>query len=52
MDVLHILLGISAAVLVGLGIGLLVRLRRLARASDTQFIRAVQDAEPSNEEGR
>jgi hypothetical protein len=52
MDVLHLLLGVSAALLVGLGICLLVRLRRLARASETQFIRAVQEVETPNEESR
>jgi len=42
--ILYVILVISTCALLCVGIAMYLRVRRLARASDTQFCRAVQDA--------
>jgi len=46
---LYVILGISAVLLVGVGIAIFRRIRRLARASQTQFVRAVRSEENPDE---
>ncbi len=41
--ILYVILVISTCALVCVGIAMYLRVRRLARASDTQFCRAVKD---------
>lgn len=45
MSVLYIALAVSTIVLLIVAIGLFVRVRRLSRASESQFRRLVQDEE-------
>jgi len=41
--ILYVILVISTCALLSVGIAMYLRVRRLARASDTQFCRAVKD---------
>ena len=50
MSVLYAALVISTVVLVAVGIGLFVRVRRLSRVSDAQFRRVVRDEETAKGE--
>jgi hypothetical protein len=47
--VLYVILVISTCALVCVGIAMYLRVRRLARASDTQFTRAVKDDAPEHQ---
>lgn len=42
---LYVMLGICGAILIGVSIAMYLRVRRLSRASDTQFRRAVEAEE-------
>ena len=43
ITILYVILGISTAALVAVGIAVLIRIRRLSRASRTQFQRALEE---------
>jgi hypothetical protein len=51
MNVLYAALVISTIVVVSVGVVLFVRVRRLSRASDTQFRRLVRDEETAAKQG-
>ncbi len=51
ITILYVILVICTCALLCVGIAMYMRVRRLARASDTQFCRAVKDdAEPANDQ--
>ncbi|HZR27411.1 MAG TPA: hypothetical protein VFA71_01420 [Terriglobales bacterium] len=51
ITILYVILVICTCALLCVGIAMYMRVRRLARASDTQFCRAVKDvAEPTNDQ--
>ena len=45
----YVVLGISTAALLAVGVAAFMRIRRLSQASQTQFRRAVQDDDPPGE---
>jgi hypothetical protein len=51
MSVLYIALAISTVLVLIVGIGLLVRVRRLSRASESQFRRLVRDEDTAAKTG-
>jgi hypothetical protein len=51
MTVLYAALIVSTIVLVAVGLGLLVRLRRLSRATEAQFRRSVRDEDTAAKGG-
>lgn len=44
---LYVMLGICGVLLIGVSVAMYLRVRRLSRASDTQFRRAVESEEAS-----